>query len=124
MCVPHLRQRTNCFVCIFRTPFDTETYHGFIICVFIQSFGGVTWTMAFIAPLLLYMGLCSYVVAHAKDFKTIMTRLDDQLLLNSYTAKKRRPSAIDLHFTLTDILKEAHETHLDLFKYGTELNLF
>lgn len=111
-------------MCIFRTPFDTETYYGFIICVFIQSFGSVTWTMAFVAPLLLYMGLCSYVMAHAKDFKTIMTKLDDQLLLNSYTAKKKPINMIDMHSTLIGILKEAHETHLDLFKYDTELNLF
>lgn len=70
------------------------------------------------------MGLCSYIVAHAKDIKTIVVRLDDQVTLNHYTAKNKKKRSIDINFILNGILIEAFEAHLDLFKYDTDLNLF
>lgn len=66
------------------------------------------------------MGLCSYIVAHAMDFKTIVMRLDDQVTLNNYTAKKKKKRSIDINFILNGILIEAFEAHLDLFKYDTD----
>lgn len=104
----------------FRTPFNNETYFGFIACVFLQSFGSVCWTMGFIAPLTLYMGLCSYIIAHAMDFKTIVVRLDDQITLNQHTNKKKKKPSADVNFILKSILVEAFETHLDLFRYDTD----
>lgn len=76
------------------------------------------------APLILYLGLCSFIVAHATDFKTIVVRLDDQVTLNNYTAKKKKKRSIDTTAILNGILIEAFEAHLDLFKYDTDLNLF
>lgn len=108
----------------FRTPFDRETYFGFIACLMLQSIGCFAWTFAYMAPLILYMGLCSYIVAHAMDFKTIVIRLDDQVILNHYTVKKKKKHPININLILIRILTEAIESHLDLFKYDTDLNLF
>ncbi|XP_031622714.1 uncharacterized protein LOC116340381 [Contarinia nasturtii] len=76
----------------------------------------VCWTMGFIAPLTLYIGLCSYIIAHAMDFKTIVVRLDDQITLNRHTSKKKKKPSADINLMLTNILVEAFGTHLDLFK--------
>lgn len=101
----------------FRTLFDKETYFGFIVCLMVQLCAYIPWTLAFVAPLLLYMGLCSYVVAHATDLKTIFIKLNDQVLLNRYASKKSTMNAIDPNAMLNEILKEAVNTHRDIIKY-------
>lgn len=94
---------------------------------------------------MLYLGLCSYIVAYAMDFKTIIVRLDDQVnfffdifrfysaneicfhcqvTLNQYTAKKKKKRSIDIQLMLSGILAESFEAHLDLYRYDTDLNLF
>lgn len=84
------------------------------------------WTLTFIAPLMLYMGLCLYIVAHSEDLKTIFRQLDDQILLSQCTQSSRRSSrlagtsqrpSIDRNVILKEILKEAVCTHRDLIKY-------
>lgn len=91
----------------------------------------VPWTLTFIAPLMLYMGLCLYIVAHSEDLKTILRQLDDQILLTQYAQTNtsgRRPSrlavagtsqrpSLDRNIVLKEILKEAVCTHRDLIKY-------
>lgn len=71
---------------------------------------------------MLYMGLCSYVVAHATDLKTIFIKLDDQVLLNKYASKRKTSRTIDPNSILSEILKEAVDSHRDLIKYDTDLN--
>lgn len=107
----------------FRTMFDKTTYFGFIASVFIESFGSIAWTMGFIAPLILYMGLCSYIVAHAMDFKTIVVRLDDQVTTNRHKSKRGKKLNTNINTILNTILIEAFEAHHDLYKYGTDWNL-
>lgn len=58
------------------------------------------------------------------DFKTIVVRLDDQVTLIQHTGKEKRKRSIQTNFNLKEILTEAVETHLDLFEYDTDLNLF
>lgn len=120
----------NC-LSIFRSMFNRESYLGFVMSIFVQTPGAYAWMFAFVAPLILYMGLCSYIVAHAKDFKTIMTRLDDQIMFCHCTTennkkkklkKKKTKPIINLNLILFGIIKEAIETHLDLYKYDTDLN--
>lgn len=94
------------------------------MCLIVQLCAYVPWTLAFVAPLMLYMGLCSYVVAHATDLKTIFVKLDDQVLLNKYASKRKTSRAIDPNSILKEILKEAVDSHRDLIKYDTDLNLF
>lgn len=108
----------------FRTWLDKETYFGFTVCLIVQLCAYVPWTLAFVAPLMLYMGLCSYIVAHATDLKTIFIKLDDQVLLNKYASKKTTatPHVIDPNSILREILKEAVNSHRDLIKYDTDLN--
>lgn len=110
----------------FRSWLNTKTYLGFTICLIGQFAAYLPWTLTFIAPLLLYMGLCLYTVAHAEDLKTIFHRLDDQILLSHYAANNNsnrsvagpstRPS-IDRPVVLNEILKEAVCTHRDLIQY-------
>lgn len=111
-------------ICLyFRTWLDKETYFGFTVCLIVQLFAYVPWTLAFVAPLMLYMGLCTYVVAHATDLKTIFIKLDDQVLLNKYATKKAMPRAIDPNSILSEILKEAVYSHRDLIKYDDGFEL-
>lgn len=111
---------------IFRTWLNTETYFGYSVCLIAQLGSYVPWTLTFIAPLMLYMGLCLYIVAHSEDLKTIFRQLDDEILLNHHTTQNSRRSSLvagcsnrpslDRNFVLKEILKEAVCTHRDLIQ--------
>lgn len=94
------------------------------MCLIGQLSAYVPWTLTFIAPLMLYMGLCLYIVAHSEDLKTIFRQLDDQILLSQYADNSSRSKAgtstrpsIDRNVILKEILKEAVYTHRDLIQY-------
>lgn len=93
------------------------------MCLIGQFAAYVPWTLTFIAPLMLYLGLCLYIIAHSVDLKTIFRQLDDQILLSQYTGNRSRSKAgtstrpsIDRNEVLKEILKEAVYTHRDLIQ--------